>query len=459
MFAVCALVASAAAQQEKSLDRQFQTAVADYNSGRYEQAAKVLQALAPQAGNSFAVHELLGLVYSAQNQDLSASEHLGKAVRLNPTSAPARSNWAAVLMRLGKLAAAETQFRKALALEPNNFDANHNLGEFYIQAHQLSKATPFLQRAQRINPASYDNGYDLALACFQLGKLDDAKNVVQDLLRQKNTSELHNLLAQISEKDGDFVAAANEFQTAAHMDPSESNLFDWGSELLLHRTLDPAVQVFQQATERYPRSLRLAIGLGIAYYTRGNYDDAVKSLLRASDLNPADSNCYYFLAKAYDNSPSQAEAVIERFRRFARLDPQNARAPYYYAMSLWKGRRMQDSNVDYRQIESLLKRSIALDASLADAHLQLANLYSDEKKYAASIPEYLLALRYDSSLPEAYYRLGQAYVHTGRKDLAQAQFDVYQKVRAQHQAEIDRQRAEIRQFVYSAKNGASVKSP
>src|SRR6185437_11024325 len=104
----------------------------------------------------------------------------------------------------------------------------------------------------------------------------------------------HNLLGELEEKDGNFVVAANEYEAAAHMDPSESNLFDWGSELLLHRTLEPAIKVFQQGAAAYPQSPRMAIGLGIALYSRGNYDDAVKSLLRASDLNPSDPNCYYF---------------------------------------------------------------------------------------------------------------------------------------------------------------------
>ena len=122
------------------------------------------------------------------------------------------------------------------------------------------------------------------------------------------------------------------------MDPSESNLFDWGSELLLHRTLGPAIEVFQHATERYPDSPRLVIGLGMALYSRGNYDDAVKALLKAADLNPSDPRCYLFLSKAYDSSPGQAEEVIQRFRRFAELQPHNARALYYYAMSLWKGK-------------------------------------------------------------------------------------------------------------------------
>lgn len=455
----CAPAVASRAQQTRNLDQQFQAAVADYNSGRYPQAAASLEALLPHAPNSFELHELLGMVYFAEQQNDKASHYLGKAVRLKPASAPARTNWGTVLLRLGELPAAEAQFRKAVALEPDNYDANHNLGELYIRARQLAKAAPFLERAQQLNPSSYDNGYDLALTDFQIGKLDQAKTVVRDLLRRKDTAELHNLLAQICEKSGDFVAAANEFQAAAHMQPSESNLFDWGSELLLHRTLDPAVQVFQQAVKLYPQSPRLAIGLGIAFYTRGNYDEAVQSLLRASDLNPSDPNCYYFLAKAYDSAPSQADAVIQRFRRFVQLDPGNARAPYYYAMSLWKGRRMQGGNLDVQQIEALLKRSVALDPAMAAAHLQLANLYSDQKKYAQSIPEYLLALRHDSTLVEAHYRLAQAYVHTGRRDLAQPQFDVYQKLRTRHQAEIDRQRAEIRQFVYSAKNSGPGKAP
>jgi tetratricopeptide (TPR) repeat protein len=297
----------------------------------------------------------------------------------------------------------------------------------------------------------------LSLAYIQTGRLADARQLIQDLLKRKNTAELHNLLGEVEEQDGKFVAAENEYETAAHMEPSESNLFDWGSELLLHRTLGPAVEVFQQAAERYPASQRLAIGLGVALYARGNYDDAVKSLLRATDLNPADPGCYLFLSKAYDSSPGQAGDVIQRFRRFAELQPSNARALYYYAMSLWKGKRAQDPDLDLHQIESLLSKSLAIDPKLAEAHLQLGNLYSEQNKYAQAIPEYTRALELSSDLADAYYRLGQAYVRTGDRDRAQQQFQVYQRLREQHLADLDKQRAEIRQFVYSAKDSPSAK--
>jgi len=358
---------------------------------------------------------------------------------------------------LGKSALAIEHFTEAVQLAPTNFDTNHNLGEAYIHAGTVAKAIPFLEKAQHINPAAYDNGYDLSLAYLVTGHVPESRGSVESLLKQKETAELHNLLGQIDEKDGQFVAAANEFETAARMEPNESNLFDWAAEFLLHRTLDPAVQVFEQATARFPDSPRLMVGLGMAYYARGNYDDAVKAFIRGADLNPSDERCYKFLARAYDSSPSQAGDVIERFRRFAELQPNNGQALYYYAMSLWKGKRAQDPDLDLKQIESILKRAIAADPALAEAHLQMGNLSSDQGNFAAAIPEYRRALELNSDLADAHYRLGQAYVRTGQKEIAQEQFHVYQQLRAQHLADLDKQRADIRQFVYSSKDRSAVK--
>jgi tetratricopeptide (TPR) repeat protein len=407
--------------------------------------------------NSFEVHELLGQVYASLSQDPKAIEHLQEAVRLKPDSGAARTNLAATLLHAGKAELAGEQFRRALALEPRNYDANHNLGEFYIQSGKLADAIPLLERAQSINSSSYDNGYDLAQAEFLTGKLGETRQTVQALVRIKDIGELHNLLGQIEEKDGKFVAAANEFQIAAHMDPSDDNMFDWGSELLLHRTYEPAIEVFQQASQRYPDSPRLKIGLGMALYSRGKYDEAVRALLAASDLSPSDPRCYSFLSKAYDSSPNQAEDVIQRFRRYADLQPGNALAQYYYAMSLWKGKRSEDSGADLTAVEALLQKAIALDESLPEAHVQLGNLYADQHEYAKSVPEYVRALELNPNLSDAHYRLGQDYVHVGQKDQAQKEFEVYQKLRAEHLAEVDKERAEVQQFVYAEKAASSTK--
>lgn len=450
----------AAGQQPKAelnqkLNQEFQSAVAEYNARDFAGAAAQLEKLLPSVPNSFEAHELLGLVYAAQAKHAQSVEQLKIAVRLKPDSAAARTNLATSLVHAGKPALAEEEFRKALELEPQSFQANHNLAEFYLESGKLAAAIPLLEKARQIDPSSYNNSYNLALAYFLTGRRDDARQLAESTVKERDTGELHNLLGKIDEKDGKFIEAANEFETAARMDPSEENLFTWGSELLLHRTYEPAILVFQKATERFPDSPRLWIGLGMALYSRGKYEDSIKALLTAADLSPRDARCYLFLSKAYLSSPSQADEVIRRFERYATLEPKNALAQYYYAVSLWKGKRSEATSIDYPKVESLLKKAIALDGTLAEAHLQLGILYADQREYAKSLPEYTRAIALNSNLADAHYRLGQYYVHAGEKERAQQEFQTFQQLQAHHQAEVDKERAEVRQFVYSSTPGAA----
>jgi len=461
LFGIAALVGAAlcpavvAGQSESRRaeppDRDFQSAVTHYNSGQYAEAVRELKLLVQTYPQSFEVHELLGLAYSAETKDDPVNLNFEEAVRLKPGSAVARANLAINLARLGQRDRAEDEFKKAIQIEPDSFETNHDLGEFYANGGKVGAAIPYLKKAQIIDPSSYVNGYDLALAYEQTKDLSLARKQIRELLSRQDAAELHNLLGEIEERAGNYVPAANEFQRATEMDPSESNIFDWGSELLIHRTLEPAAEVFSRGLKRYPDSPRLAVGFGLALYQRGSYDEAVKAFLRATDLTPADSRAYYFLSQAYDSSPNQAEAVIQHFRRFAELQPENARAFYYYAMAIWKGKETEISDVDLEQIGRLLQRALSLDPSLTEAHLQLGNLYSHGRKYAEAVPEYERALKLDPNLPDAHYRLGQAYSHLGDRDRAQREFQIHQKLYQQQLAESDKYQEEIQQFVYSVK--------
>lgn len=413
----------------------------------------MLEVLLKQAPASFEAEELLGLVYSAESRDHDAYPHFAKAVKLKPGSAPARANLAVNLARLGKKEPAEAEFKRAIRAEPGDFSANHNFGEFYARSGRIKEAIPYLRRAQQAQPTSYGNGYDLALAYVEAGMWADAREQLENLLKVRESADLHDLLGEVDERSGNYVAAANEYQRAAHMDPSESNIFDWGSELLLHQTWNPAVEVFSEGARRYPDSSRLAVGLGLALYWSGEYDDAVKALLKATDLSPSDPRPYYFLSKAYQRSHGQADEVIHRFQRLAQLRPQDGRAAYYYAMSLWKGKQGSSSGPFLGQAESLLKRAIELEPTFAQAHLELANLYAQQHQYSESASEYKRAIALDPKLVDAYYRLGQAYIHLGQADLAKKEFQIHKQLYQQHLVEWDSEQQEIRNFVYTTHRG------
>jgi tetratricopeptide (TPR) repeat protein len=104
----------------------------------------------------------------------------------------------------------------------------------------------------------------------------------------------------------------------------------------------------------------------------------------------------------------------------------------------------------------MLRRALTLDPSLSEAHLQLANLYSQRRDYARAVPEYQEALKLAPNLPDAHFRLGQAYVHLGEKDLGEKEFQIHRQLYEQHLAEVDKQRSEVLQFVYSMKADPAV---
>jgi tetratricopeptide (TPR) repeat protein len=340
----------------------------------------------------------------------------------------------------------EVKLKQALHLNPNNFELNHNLGEFYIQQGKLAAAIPYLEKAQRIDPSHYVNGYDLALAYLQTQNLTQARRHIQAMLRTKDTAELHNLLGEVEEATGNPVIAANEYQRAAHMEPNEKHMFDWGNQLLLHNAYEPAAQVFGHGVGRHPGSARLRIGLGIALYSRGQYDEAVKSLCLAVDMDPSDPRPYFFLGKTYDVSVPMAEEVTKRLAHFVRLYPKNALAHYYYALSLWKGQRGQDSK-DLDQAEKLFKTTLALDPGIAEAHLQLGILYAHQQKDADAIREYQMAIKLQPDLADAHYRLGQAYQRSGEKVRAKEHFEIHGRLRTDKLAQGQQKPGEERPMV------------
>ncbi len=237
--------------------------------------------------------------------------------------------------------------------------------------------------------------------------------------KESVTKESPPSSAQIEEKQGNPLQAVHEYQRAAEMNPSESNFFDWGAELLVHHAVEPAIEVFTKGHRLFPDSARMLVGLGVAWYARGSYEQAALRLCEASDLNPGDPNPYLFLGKIQSVETTQSEGLVERLQRFARLQPENALANYYYALSLWKQRKNLDDAQTVVQVESLLQKSVRLDPKLGPAYLQLGILSSDRKDFSQAISDYQKAIAANPRLEEAHYRLAQAYRRIGEQLKAQ----------------------------------------
>ena len=159
----------------------------------------------------------------------------------------------------------------------------------------------------------------------------------------------------------------------------------------------------------------------------------------------------------YDISTTLAKEVTQRLSQFVQLYPKNAQANYYFALSLWKGQRGQDAQVDLHQVEALLKTAAGLDSRLSDPHLQLGILYASQQKDADAIREYQMAITLRPDLADAHYRLGQAYQRTGQKFKAKQEMEIYSRLHNAKPTQPERKRGEDRELVSTVKENRKQK--
>ncbi len=353
---------------------------------------------------------------------------------------------------LSASAAAERALRERVEREPQSFEANHDLGKVLLQNGRSREAMAYLDRAGEINSGDYENAYDMALANMGAGNYDRAREIAQLLLPHHDTAEVHHLLGDVQEKLDNPLAAVREYHRAAELEPGEAYLFDWGSELLLHHAPEPAVEVFTQGNRLFPRSVRMLIGLGAAWFARGSYDQAVQRICEASDLNPDDSMPYRFMGKMQSAESLPSEDLVERLHRFVTRQPENAEASYYYAVGLWKRQKSPHDRVSVAQVESLLKEAIHLDPKFGAAYLQLGILHSEQGDFPRAISEYQKAVQAGPQMEEAHYRLAQAYRQVGEVQKAKTEIELYDQIAKESAQKVERERHEIRQFVYSLRD-------
>jgi tetratricopeptide (TPR) repeat protein len=350
----------------------------------------------------------------------------------------------------------EGELRAALAASPGSFEANHRLGELYLQTGRSSEALPLLRAAYQIQPTDRNNEYELALAFKDSGEYALASQHVRKLLAGEDRAELHRLAGELAERSGDPLTAVREYEEAVHLEPSEQDYFEWGSELLLHRAIWQAQEVFKKGVAAYPKSSRLLSALGAALFAGDLYEEAAQRICEASDLSPADPDPYLFLGKievAAPNPPACAEGKLERF---AKAEPKNSLANYFYAMAIWKRQGQPADPKDLQQVKLLLNQAVAADPNCGEAYLQLGIVQSAEQNPGMAIDYYKRAVEANPRLAEAHYRLGVAYDRAGRGEMAKQEFQLHDQIQKEQAAEVERKRREVKQFLVVMQGQAAV---
>jgi len=287
-----------------------------------------------------------------------------------------------------------------------------------------------------------------------------AREQARTKLAKADTADGHRLLGELNERLGDPLEAVREYERAALMDPSEQNYFEWGTELLLHRADEPAVEVFTKGFRAHPRSARMLAGLGVALYAEGKTEEAAARLCEAVDLRPSDPTAYLFLGKMEKAANGMLPCEEQKLARFAREQPGNALANYYYGVTLWKRDRGSEKDAaGLQQAEAFLEKAVSIDPKLGEGYLQLGILHSERGHFEQAIRDFKKAIEVSPQIGEAHYRLGSAYRRISEESKAEEEFRAYENIEKAETAVIESQRRELRQFLIILKDQPAAPSP
>ena len=141
--------------------------------------------------------------------------------------------------------------------EPNNFDAQMKAGNMYAKIQNFDTAVEFYEKANKIKPDDYETIVRIGNTYFDAQQFEKAEKWYDQALTKKpdDVNVRTDLGITFVERAApDLTRAVKEFQTSLQTNPKhEPSLYN----------------------------------LGIAYYKKGNLDEAKKILAQLQTLNPS----------------------------------------------------------------------------------------------------------------------------------------------------------------------------
>jgi tetratricopeptide (TPR) repeat protein len=244
--------------KEPTPQEVFQSGVAAFDAGKYDEARKAFESVARKVPTSVGLKFNLGLVAERQGLLTEAVSYYEAAHKLDPKHKP-------TLLNLGRAYRLQDRFDDAIALyeealkDPSNeydVELNNNLSVAYRLSKKYEKAEAAARKVlarTRDNPDAYKN---LALIYFDQGKYRLAEFISANARKLDDKDPgVYNNLGLIYLKIDEPRLALAQFQKAVELNKDFApGLFNIGAMALSYRDYEGAEKVLQRATQLDPTS-------------------------------------------------------------------------------------------------------------------------------------------------------------------------------------------------------------
>ena len=333
--------------------------------------------------------------------------------------------------KAGQLQDADRLYTAILKAQPNHPDANHNMGVLAVGVGKVEQALPFLKTALEANPSVVQFWLSYIDALIKLGKLADAKTVLDQAKSKGAKGDGFDKLEQhLRETHKEHLEAS---KIAAEAPPQQSNILD---TLKLDQAIklakkkakkgDPeeAKYIYQDILVKFPQNKRAGDGLkGLTgrpvakaskvkdppqdqlqalfnLYSQGQLQPAQKQVETLVQQFPQ-STFLFNIQGAILRGLGQLDAAIESYNKALAFKPDYAEAHYNI------GNTLQEKNKLEEAIEAYNK-ALAIKPAYTTAHYNIGVTLQEQGKLGEAIEAYNEALAIEPDYDDAYQNMAVA---------------------------------------------------
>ena len=212
----------------------------------------------------------------------------------------------------------------------------------------------------------------------------------------------HSVLGDLYREDGEYREAVPHYEAVLDLDPlTLLNYYNLGVTYQMLARLDDAQQVYAEGLAIDADDVRLNLAMGQSFLQRGEVDEALRFLERATRADPESAAAWSSVGVAHDLQGNYVFAEAS-YRKALELDGDSAGVRQNLAANLLSQGRAEDAR-------ALLEDVIA-DRDTALARKLLGDALRQDGQFAAAEAAYEAALQREDGFVPALNGLGLALI-------------------------------------------------
>jgi tetratricopeptide (TPR) repeat protein len=345
-----------------------------------------------------------------------AGELFARVIQLDPQNDASMYELANIKKTGDDYQDAAQLLEKAVVINPDNEWYWVSLADCYERNNQFDKIENVFNQLVRISPDKPDYYYDLANALFFQKKYDEALAVYDKL--EKITGTTDDILAnrqKIYLKQGKVDLAAQQLEQIITTDPQQIKYYLFLAELYnANNYNDKALKVLLNAEKIKPANGLVHLALADIYRDKKDYEACFDQLELAFAVPDVDIDqkikiILGYLPKFPD--PNAKASALELSRILTTAHPDNAKAFAIYGDMLLQNNKLKDAKAAYQ-------KSVSLNNQVYEVQEQLVRIELEDNDADAAVKDGENALSFFPNQAWMNYLVGVAWLQ--KKDYNKA---------------------------------------